>query len=80
MKVKKVTGILTASVLSVSLLAGCGGDSKSKDGDGVKEFTAFLPYRDQKSMMTMKFSKSSQKRLVRKWMRHGLQVRLLQKQ
>lgn len=42
MKVKKVTGILTASVLSVSLLAGCGGDSKSKDGDGVKEFTAFF--------------------------------------
>lgn len=40
MKAKRVTGMLLASVLAVSLFTGCGGGSSENEG-GTKEFTAF---------------------------------------
>ena len=41
MKAKRVTGMLLASALAVSLFTGCSGGESSKNEDGVKEFTAF---------------------------------------
>ena len=40
MKAKRVTGMLLASALAVSLFTGCGSGSGENEG-GTKEFTAF---------------------------------------
>jgi len=70
MKRRKLISVLLAATMMAAMFAGCGSDAASTDAKenadgadsteagGVKEFTAFLQFPVQRSMTTMRFSRS----------------------
>ena len=62
MKAKRVTGMLLASALAVSLFTGCG--SGSGENEEQKNLQLSMRFQELKSMTTMRFSRLSQKKLV----------------
>ena len=71
MKRKRMLSALLVVAMAATMFAGCGnkggsnsstqGGKAANDGD-IKEFTAFLLFRDPRSMMITKFSRSSLRR------------------
>lgn len=62
MKAKRVTGMLLASALAVSLFTGCGSGSRVREEQ--KNLQLSMRFQELKSMTTMRFSRLSQKKLV----------------
>ena len=76
MKAKRVTGMLLASALAVSLFTGCGSGSSENVG-GTKEFTAFYAVPGAEINDDNEIQQIIAEKPVQRWTRHGLPVRQL---